>query len=84
MDATIWALEGTADSVQVEGFEPLKNYIDTFFSFGGNLMVCAPCSEYYCSPRHRKVGGGLIEGAELAGLTTVVSKAEPGTTVVTF
>ena len=32
MDGTIWAMNGTAKSVKVEGFEPLAEYIDQFLA----------------------------------------------------
>ena len=83
MDGTIWAMKNAVDGVQVDGFEPLSNYLETFLSLGGKLMVCAPCTEYYCM----QIDGGstaLIDGAELAGLATVVAAAGEKCTVVTF
>jgi predicted peroxiredoxin len=84
MDGTVWGIEGSAATVQVQGFEPLSNYIETFRGLGGVVLVCAPCTEYYCS--HARAGEAvpLLDGAELAGLATVVSAAGPNCTVVTF
>ena len=84
MDGTVWALDGAASGVQVQGFEPLDNYIETFRSLGGQILVCAPCSEYYCSLPRRGARVPLTEGAELAGLATVVAAAGSSCTVVTF
>ena len=84
MDGTVWAMKNAMDGVQVEGFEPLKNYIETFFALDGKLLVCAPCTEYYCSIAGDGGSGALIEGAELAGLATVVSVAGQDCTVVTL
>ena len=84
MDGTIWALKNSVEGVQVEGFEPLANYFESFLSLGGKLMVCAPCSEYYCSLSGDESGFSLIDGAVLAGLATVVATAGQNSTVVTF
>lgn len=84
MDGTVWAMRKAADGVKVAGFEELANYIETFFSLGGRLLVCAPCTEYYCVLPGDGGPGALIEGAELAGLATVVAVASQNCTVVTF
>ena len=84
MDGTIWAMRGSAAGVQVDGFEPLANYVETFLSLGGEMMVCAPCTEYYCAISHGTSDDALIDGADLAGLATVVAKAGTGCNVVTF
>lgn len=85
MDGSVWAIKGAMKGVTVGGFEPLKDYLEQFISLGGRILVCAPCSEYYCS-----VGavtgsrGSLIEDAELTGLATIVSLMGEGTKMVTF
>lgn len=84
MDGTVWAMKKAADGVQVDGFEQLSNYLETFLSLGGNLLVCAPCTEYYCSMSSEAGPAALIEGAELAGLATVVAAGGSSCTVVTF
>jgi len=84
MDGTIWAMKGAAKGIQVQGFEPLQNYVDQFLALGGSILVCAPCSEYYCNFDRGKLDGSLVEGSELVGLATVVSATGPGCTVVTF
>jgi predicted peroxiredoxin len=84
MDGTIWAMKKAADGVQVDGFEPLTNYLETFLSMGGKLLVCAPCTEYYCNVQSDGGPKALIEGAELAGLATVVAAAGQNCSVVTF
>jgi predicted peroxiredoxin len=84
MDGTVWGIDGTAAAVQVQGFEPLSDYIETFRSLGGAVLVCAPCTEYYCAFAREDRPMPLIDGAELAGLATVVAAAGPSCTVVTF
>lgn len=84
MDGTLWSMKDSAEGVRVDGFEPLKEYIDQFQLLGGELLVCAPCSEYYCSFDRVKIGALLLDGCKLVGLSTVVAKIGTGTSVVTF
>jgi predicted peroxiredoxin len=84
MEGTVWAAEGSAKGVEVGGFESLNAYIKQFFGLGGELLVCAPCSEYYCSLDHAKIQNSMISNAQLTGLATVVSKIGDNTKMVTF
>jgi uncharacterized protein involved in oxidation of intracellular sulfur len=85
MDGTIWAMIKSAKNVEVEGFEPLQEYIDQFIDLGGKIHVCAPCSEYYCSlNRENKSDYQLIPHAKLSGLSTVVSMVTSQTSVIAF
>ncbi len=84
MDGTLWAMHGTMKGLQVEGFEPISQYLEQFLLLGGELMVCAPCSEYYCSFDPAKISANLIPEAKLVGLTTIVSKIGPDSSVVSF
>jgi uncharacterized protein involved in oxidation of intracellular sulfur len=83
MDGTVWALKGATKDVSVGGFEPLKNYIQQFTDLGGEVLVCAPCSEYYCRVDVAD-RATLIDEAKLAGMATIVGKLGPATKVVTF
>lgn len=83
MDGTIWAMQGTSHNVQVDGFEPLSAYLDQFMELGGEMVVCAPCSEYYCS-LDRGAVNNILPQAQLTGLATVVSKLGAQTKVITF
>lgn len=84
MEGTVWAAEGSAKGVEVGGFESLNSYIDQFFGLGGKLLVCAPCSEYYCSIEQSKIQSSMISNAQLTGLATVVSIIGDNTKMVTF
>ncbi len=84
MDGTIWAMQGSMKGIQVEGFEPLRHYLEQFLLLKGELMICASCSEYYCSFHREKVSERLIAEAKQVGLTTVVSMVGPNGSVVTF
>ncbi|MBM3319859.1 MAG: DsrE family protein [Candidatus Eisenbacteria bacterium] len=84
MDGTVWAMDGAMKGIQVEGFEPLVSYLEQFRSLGGRVLVCAPCTKYYCSINGNKTNGRLLDGAQLVGLATVVSDLGPNSIVVTF
>lgn len=84
MDGTVWALQGACGQVQVGGFEPLSEYLEQFLELGGQIMVCAPCSEYYCAVGSELLTGQLVPQAELTGLATIVSRVGPGTQVISF
>jgi len=84
MDGTIWAAQGAERGVAVNGFEPLSEYLEQFLSLGGEILVCAPCSEYYCSLDGLVPGSVLREGTTLVGLATVVHRIGTETKVITL
>ena len=84
MEGTVWAISGAMKEVEVGGFEPLEDYLDQFLDLGGELLVCAPCSEYYCAFDRDSIATTFIQGAQLAGLATVVSRIEEKTKTITF
>lgn len=84
MDGTIWALKDSMKDVVVGGFEPLCNYKEQYLSLGGEILVCAPCSDYYCSFDRDRMDEMIIPEAKLVGLTTIVGKTKPGTKIITF
>jgi len=83
MDGTVWSSRNAGRNVQVQGFEPISEYMEQFFALGGRLLVCAPCSEFYCSMENLPKES-LFEEVELVGLATVVGLTEGATSVVTF
>lgn len=74
MDGAVWGLKNAPKHVEVGGFEPLSNYIEQFLALGGELLLCAPCSEYYCSMGDDSLSG-LHPEIQLAGLATIVAKS---------
>jgi predicted peroxiredoxin len=84
MDGTYWSLKGSTDKVQVEGFEPLQQYLEQFDELGGEILVCSPCSEYYCNFDRSAMESKMIPQAQVVGLSTVVGRIGPTTSVVTF
>jgi len=84
MEGTVWAMKGAMKGVEVGGFEPLEDYLEQFVDLGGEVLVCAPCSEYYCSFDRELLQGTLIDNAQLSGLATIVSKMGQDTKPITF
>ncbi len=84
MEGTVWAAKGAMKGVTVGGFESLDAYLEQFISLGGELLVCAPCTEYYCAFDNAKTKAALVDGAALTGLATIVSKIGQKTKTVTF
>ena len=84
MDGTVWATKGATKGVTVGGFEPLKDYLEQFIALDGEILVCAPCSEYYCSTGNLLAKGSLLDEAQLTGLATIVAKMGKNTNSITF
>lgn len=84
MDGTVWSLTSATEGIQVDGFEPLEQYMEQFLELDGELLVCAPCTEYYCAFDRDQIATRLHPKATIVGLSTVVAKAANGATVVTF
>ena len=84
MEGTVWAVRGAVREVEVGGFEPLEDYLEQFLALGGELLVCAPCSEYYCALDRDSIPTQVIQGAQLAGLATIVSRIDEKTKTITF
>jgi predicted peroxiredoxin len=83
MDGTVWSNKNAGINVQVQGFEPIAEYTEQFFALGGRMLVCAPCSEFYCTMENVSREGQFDE-VELVGLATVVGMTEGSTSVITF
>jgi predicted peroxiredoxin len=75
-----WARKGAADHARLNPLDPpvtdmMQNVIDS----GGQILVCPPCA---------KVRGyeqdNLIEGAQLAGSTTMLGVVSDGAKTLTF
>jgi uncharacterized protein len=84
MDGTVWGMRGAAKGVEVGGFESLDEYVENFTALGGEILVCAPCSEYYCSFEAGAAQGTLIDEVTLVGLATIVNRIGATTKVITF
>lgn len=71
--------KGYADGVQVEGFKPLAELIDSFVSNGGQVVVCTPCFNT------RKLSqDNLIANAVLAGGARLVEILSQGAACISY
>ena len=75
-----WARKGAADNARLNPLDPpAKEMIQNVIDSGGSIMVCPPCA---------KVRGyeqeDLIEGAVLAGSTSMLGVVSEGAKTVTF
>lgn len=75
-----WARKGAADNARLNPLDPpAKDMIQNVIDSGGSIMVCPPCA---------KVRGyeqdDLIDGAVLAGSTSMLGVVSEGAKTVTF
>lgn len=84
MDGTVWGMQGASRGVVVHGFEPLENYIDQFLALGGEILICAPCSEYYCCLDGLLPTTAIRENAKLVGLATIVQRTASTTRIISL
>ena len=84
MDGAVWAEKDAAKGVKVAGFEALHAYLEQFLGMGGKLLVCAPCTKYYCGCDGASTADKLHPAAQLAGLSTIVGQAGQHAQIVTF
>lgn len=72
MGGTFWSRKSSIERVRIDGFEPLKEYVEQYRELGGKIVICSPCDEFYCSI---DLAGERLDGSELVGLTYVVDVA---------
>ena len=73
------AQKGYVDDINEDGFLPLKELMDSFASFGGNIFVCAPC--------FKKRGldeNNLVDGATIVGGAKLVEFLSDGSPCVSY
>jgi predicted peroxiredoxin len=72
MGGTFWSRKSSIERVRIDGFEPLKEYVEQYRELGGKIVVCSPCDEFYWPI---DLAGERLDGSELVGLTYVVDVA---------
>ncbi|RXK87832.1 sulfur reduction protein DsrE [Chlorobaculum sp. 24CR] len=77
--AVVLAKQGEAGKVNAEGFQPLKEMLDTFLEAGGKLYLCSPCLAQRGITKEE-----LIEGAEIGAAGTLVDLVMGASQVVTY
>jgi predicted peroxiredoxin len=78
-NAVVLAKQGVAEKVNAKGFMPVKQLIDTYVSFGGNLLLCSPCLKERNITKEE-----LINGSSIIAAGTVVSEVLSAKAVVTY
>lgn len=73
------ATKGYADGIQKEGFQPLKEIIESFVANGGQIWACGACTK----PRGI-TEGDLIEGARIVTAANVVEYLASGAATLSF
>jgi uncharacterized protein len=79
VDGAWLATKGYADSIQKEGFQPLKEVIESFVSNGGEIWACGACTK----PRGI-TEGDLIQGARIVTAANVVELLAGGASTLSF
>ncbi len=73
------ATRGYADDVCKEGFQPLKDVMQSFVSNGGKIWVCGACAK----PRNI-TESDLIEGARIVTAASAVEYLTSGASSMSF
>jgi predicted peroxiredoxin len=56
------AVQGAADGIHVDGFQPLKDLMASFVEAGGTILVCSPCFKKRALDADKLVPGATIVG----------------------
>jgi uncharacterized protein len=76
----VWlATKGYADDVHKDGFQPLREIMQSFVQNGGQIWACGACTK----PRGI-TEDQLIEGAKIVTAANVVEKMTAGAATLTF
>ena len=78
MDLVLW-VQGTADGIHEEGFQPLKDLMANFVEAGGTILVCSPCFK-----KRNLDSGNLIPGSTIVGGARLVEFLSQGAPCVSY
>lgn len=73
------AVNGAADAIHEEGFQPLKNLMADFTDAGGMILVCSPCFK-----KRGLDSTNLIPGATIVGGARLVEFLAQGSPCVSY
>src|SRR5262249_7964701 len=73
------AVEGVADGIHEEGFQPLKVLMSSLVEAGGTILVCSPCFK-----KRNLDSGKLIPGAVIVGGARLVEFLAEGGACVSY
>jgi predicted peroxiredoxin len=75
-----WARKGAADNARLNPLDPpVKDMMQTIIENGGSIMVCPPCAKVRGYEKEN-----LIDGAELAGSTSMLGVVSEGAETISF
>ncbi len=76
----VWlATKGYADGIQKEGFQPLKEIMESFVANGGQIWACGACT----NPRGITVAD-MVNGAKIVTAANVVEYMASGAATLDF
>ncbi len=76
----VWiATRGYADGICKDGFQPLREIIDSFLANGGEIWACGACAK----PRGI-TENDLIDGAKIVTAATIVEAMAKGASTLNF
>jgi predicted peroxiredoxin len=76
----VWnATQGYTDDIRKEGFQPLKELIESFVANGGQIWTCGACAK----PRGI-VESNLVKGARIVSAANVVEWLASGSGSISF
>lgn len=75
IDGVRLAVQGVADGIHEEGFQPLKDLMSNFVEAGGTILVCSPCFKKRNLDSEKLVPGATIVGG--ARLVEFLSQGSP-------
>jgi uncharacterized protein len=73
------AVDGAADSIHEEGFQPLKDLMGSFVEAGGTILVCSPCFK-----KRGLDSSNLVAGATIVGGARLVEFLAQGSPCVSY
>lgn len=79
---SIWAYQGHADGIQVDGFPALDELLESFVDLGGNLAVCSTCNQALChATGSQERAFTRRPGVQIQGMATVMEHLMQGRAV---
>jgi len=77
MNGAHWASETTGNDIELEGWQPIADYIDIILELDSCVKVCTTCAKYYCpAPVDKNDNKILRKGIEMEGLASMTLRLE--------
>jgi predicted peroxiredoxin len=79
VDGVRLSVQGVADAIHEQGFQPLKELMTNFVEAGGAILVCSPCFK-----KRDLDSGNLVPGAAIVGGARLVEFLAQGSACVSY